>query len=269
MFGAARTAPLTPSGPRPVPVVFSLVAHAGVLSFVVFGPRPHLAERQRSLYEQVIKPHEHELVWYSFRQKLPDVTPPDNHSEQPPAAELKTAGQTIISNPKQGEQGRQMIWRPLPQIKPQPEIASPNILAFRMPAIAPPPPGPPRKVFIPPPPAPRKPPATAPTLPEPPRIQAKVEMRQNPALTANLAAALENRPKPRNFVPPVPKPERRAAAPALPEAPGIATTLRSDRVPMLAENIAAVLANKPTPRAFIQPARPAAEALPAGPLRQL
>src|SRR6185312_2835813 len=101
MFGAARTAPLTPSGPRPVPVVFSLVAHAGVLSFVVFGPRPHLAERQRSLYEQ--------------------------------------------------------------EIKPQPEIASPNILAFRMPAIAPPPPGPPRKVFIPPPPAPRKPPATAPT----------------------------------------------------------------------------------------------------------
>jgi len=256
MFGAARTAPLTPSGPRPVPVVFSLVAHAGVLSFVVFGPRPHLAERQRSLYEQVIKPHEHELVWYSFRQKLPDVTPPDNHSEQPPAAELKTAGQTIISNPKQGEQGRQMIWRPLPQIKPQPEIASPNILAFRMPAIAPPPPGPPRKVFIPPPPAPRKPPATAPTLPEPPRIQAKVEMRQNPALTANLAAALENRPTPRNFVPPVPKPERRAVALALPEAPGIATTLRSERVPTLAENIAAVLANKPPPRKFVPPPAP-------------
>ncbi len=253
MFGAARTAPLTPSGPRPVPVVFSLVAHAGVLSFVVFGPRPHLAERQRSLYEQAIKPHEHELVWYSFRQRLPDVTPPDNRGAQPPAAELKTPGQTIISNTKQGEQGRQMIWRPLPQIKPQPEIASPNILAFRMPAI-PPPPGPPRKVFIPPPSPPRKPPATAPLLPEPPRIQAKVEMSQNPALAANLMVALENRPKPRNFVPPVPKLDQRAAARALSEAPGIATTPRSERVPMLAENIAALLANKPKPRAFIQPA---------------
>ena len=256
MFGAARNAPLTPSGPRPVPVIFSLVAHAGVLSFVVFGPRPHLAERRRSLYEQVIKPHEHELVWYSFRQKLPDVTPPDNRSAQPPAAEIKTAGQTIISNPKQGEQGRQMIWCPLPQIKPQPEIASPNILAFRMPAIAPPPPGPPRKIFIPPPSPPRKPPAAAPLLPEPPRIQAKVEMGQNPALAAKLAAALENRPKPRNFVPPVPKPERRAVALALPEAPGIATTLRSERVPMLAENIAAVLANKPQPRKFVPPPAP-------------
>jgi len=263
MFGAARTAPLTPSGPRPVPVVFSLVAHAGVLSFVVFGPRPHLAERQQSLYEQVIKPHEHELVWYSFRQKLPDVTPPDNRGAQPPAAALKTAGQTIISNPKNGEQGRQMIWRPLPQIKPQPEIASPNILAFRLPAIAPPPPGPPRKVFVPPPSTARKPPATGPALPEPPRIQAKVEMRQNPALAANLAAALENRPKPRNFVPPVPKPEQRVAAPALPEAPGIATTLRSERVPMLAENMAAVLANKPQPRKFVPP--PALGRASAGP----
>ena len=29
-----------------------------------------------------------------------------------------------------------MIWRPLPQIKPQPEVAAPNILAFRMPLIA-------------------------------------------------------------------------------------------------------------------------------------
>ena len=253
MFGAARTAPLTPSGPRPLPVVFSLVAHAGVLSFVAFGPRPNLAERPRSLYEQVIKPHEHQLVWYSFRQKLPDVSPPDHRSSQPLAAETKTAGQTIVSNPKQGEQGKQMIWRPLPQIKPQPEIASPNILAFRLPLIPPPPPGPPRKLFVPP---PSKPKAPSPALPEPPKINAKIEMRQNPALAASLAAALENRPKPHNFVPPVPKPERRAAAPALPEAPGIATSLRSERVPMLAESMAAVLANKPQPRKFVPPPAP-------------
>ena len=253
MFGAARTEPLTPSGPRPVPVVFSLVAHAGVLSFVAFGPRSTLAERPRSLYEQMIKPHEHELVWYSFRQKLPDVAPPDHRSSQPPAAEIKTAGQTIVSNPKQGEQRKQMIWRPLPQIKPQPEIASPNILAFRLPLIPPPPPGPPRKLFVPPSAKPKEPPAA---LPEPPKINAKIEMKQNPALAANLAAALENRPKPRNFVPPVPKPERRAAAPALPEAPGVATSLRSERVPMLAESMAAVLANKPQPRKFVPPPAP-------------
>jgi TonB family protein len=256
MFGAARTAPLTPSGPRPLPVVFSLVAHAGVLSFVAFGPRPNLVRPPRSLYEQVIRPHEHELVWYSFRQKLPDVTPPDNRRLQPPAVEVKAAGQTIISNPRHGERGKQMIWRPVPQIKPQPEIASPNILAFRMPLIPPPPPGPPRKVFVPPPSTAQKPPATAPALPEPPKIRAKVEMKQNPALAANLAAALENRPKPRNFVPPVPKPEQRAATPALPEAPGIATSLRSERVPMLAENIAAALANKPQPRKFVPPPAP-------------
>ena len=131
MFGAARTAPLTRPVPGPCRWFSRFVAHAGVLSLVVLGPRSHLAERPRSLYEQVIKPHEHELVWYSFRQKLPDVSPLGNRSAQPPAAELKTAARPSSRTPSRANSGRQMIWRPLPQIKPQPEIASPNILAFR------------------------------------------------------------------------------------------------------------------------------------------
>jgi protein TonB len=208
--------------------------------------------RPRSLYDQMIKRHEHELVWYSFRQKLPEVSPLEKPDDRPPGAELRSP-QTIIS--KQGDRGKQMIWRPLPQIKPQPEVAAPNILAFRMPLIQPPPPGPPRKLFLPPQAKPQKPTDPA-LLPEPPKVQAKSEVKQNPALAANLAAALENRPKARNFVPPVAPPVERKVAPALPEAPGLATRLRSDRVPLLAESMAAPLANKPQPRTFIPPAAP-------------
>ncbi len=236
-------------------MVFSLVVHAGLLGLVAFGPVPSTPARPRSLYDQVIKPHEHELVWYSFRQKLPEVSPLEN-ADRPPGISLKTPDQTIVSNPKQGDRGTQMIWRPLPQIKPQPEIASPNILAFRLPLIQPPPPGPPRKLFTPPAPKAQKPSEPAPALPEPPKLPSRVEVKLNPALSANLGAALENRPKPRNFVPPVPRPEQRAATPALPEAPGLATTLRSERVPLLAENMAAPLANKPQPRTFVPPAAP-------------
>jgi TonB family protein len=256
MFGAATAAPPARFGPRPGPLVFSLLVHGAILGMVAFGPSLGTSARPRSLYEQVIKPHEHELVWYSFPRKLPEVSPLEK-ADRPPGAELKTPGQTIVSNPKQSDLGKQMIWRPLPQIKPQPEVASPNILAFRMPLIQPPPPGPPRKIFTPPTSKPQKPALPAPELPEPPKLQSKVEAAKlNPALTANLAAALENRPKPRNFVPPVPRPERRAATPALPEAPGLATSLRSERVPMLAENMAAPLANKPQARTFVPPPAP-------------
>jgi TonB family protein len=264
MLGAARTARLTRSGPRPLPIAFSLVAHAGLLSFVALSPAPSTARRPRSLYEEVIKPREHELVWYSFRQKLPEVSPPEDRNPQPPGVELNLPDQTLVSNPKQGDRGAQMIWRPLPQIKPQPEVASPNILAFRLPLIQPPPPGPPRKLLVPPEAKPQKPPDPAPTLPEPPKAPPKIDLKQNPALMANFAAALENRPRPRNFVPPVPKPERRTAAPALPEAPVVATTLRSERIPLLAENMAAPLANKPQPRTFVPPPAPAR--LAAGPV---
>ena len=252
MLGAATAAPLPRSGPRPLPIAFSLLVHGGLLALVASGPASGRL-RPRSLYDQVIKPHGHELVWYKFREKLPEVSPakPD---DQPPGAELKSPDQTIVS--KQGDRGKQMIWRPLPQIKPQQEVASPNILAFRMPLIQPPPPGPLRKLFVPPQVQPRKLPDPARALPEPPKVHSKLAMKQNPALEANLEAVLENRPKLRDFVAPVPKPVERKAAPALPEAPSLATGQRSDRVPLLAESMAAPLANKPQPRTFVPPAAP-------------
>jgi TonB family protein len=247
MFGVAQAAPPTRSGPRPLAFFVSLTVHSGLLGLVILGPAPQPGRRPRSLYEQVIRPHEHQLVWYSFRQKLPEVTPPESRSSLPPGAEFTSPDQTIISNPKHGERGAQMIWRPVPQIKPQPQVASPNILAFRLPLIAPPPP---QRLFAPPVPEVPKLAQPAPQLPEPPKIQAKADSKQNPALAASLS---ENRPKRPEFVPPVSKPQRREPAPGLPEAPGLRTTLRADHVPMLAENLAAALANKPKARTFVPP----------------
>ena len=252
MFGAATAAPLTRSGPRPLPIVFSLLVHGGLLVLVASGPASGRL-RPRSLYDQVIKPHEHQLVWYKFPEKLPEVSP-EKPDDRPPGGELKSPEQTIVS--KQGDSGKQMIWRPLPQIKPQPEVAAPNILAFRLPLIQPPPPGPPAKLFVPPRANPPKSVDPTPALPEPPKVQSKLVMKQSPAPEANLVAALENRPTPRDFVAPVAKPVERKAAPALPEAPSLATALRSDRVPLLAENMAAPLANKPQARTFVPPAAP-------------
>jgi TonB family protein len=265
MFGAARTAPLTRFGPRPVPIAFSLVFHAGVLSLVAFGPVPPRSLRARSLYDEVIKPHQHDLVWYSFPQKLPEVSPAENPSQ--PDSEQLLSKQTIVSKPKIADRGSQMVWRPVPQLKPQQEMESPNILAFRMPLIAPPPP---LKALVPPSPKSPNPAVATPNLPEPPKVEARIDLKSNPALAADLAAPLENRPKARTFVPPAPPPVRTATAPCLPEAPELATTLRSDRIPLLPENMAAPLANKPQQRTFVPPAaraRPSAApgALPEAP----
>lgn len=255
MFSAARAAPLTRSGPRPLPIGISVLAHAVVLGFVHFGPRAALPRQPRSLYDAVIRPHEHELVWYSFSRKLPEVSPREKQIPKPTTAELASREQTVISNPQQGERGAQMIWRPAPRIKPQPEIVSPNILAFQRPLLPPPPPGPPPKLFVPPPPM-RKSPQPAPLLAVPPPVQARVASKANPLLMADLSAALAIRPEARDFVPPVPHTEKRSAPVALPEAPSVATSLRSGHVPLLAENMAAPLANKPQPRQFVPPPTP-------------
>ena len=115
--------------------------------------------------------------------------------------------QTIVSNPKQAERGTQMIWRPVPQIKPQPEIASPNILAFRLPVIRAAPARTATETVCPSGAQAEEAARARARLPEPPKV-AKRDQARIRRLSANLVAALENRPKPRNFVPPVPRPER-------------------------------------------------------------
>ncbi len=171
MFSAARAAPLTRSGPRPLPIARFSAGPCGHPAPWWFSARaPNASRRSRSLYDQMIKPHEHQLVWYSFRQKLPEVSPPEMQIRSPPGAEMKSLDQTIVSNPKQGERGAQMIWRPAPQMKPQPQVVSPNILAFRLPLIPAPPPGPPGRLFVPPE-RQRQKTLNPGSLPEPPKVQ--------------------------------------------------------------------------------------------------
>jgi len=254
MFSAARAAPLTRSGPRPLPISVSVLVHVIALSLVHFGPHRAVSRQPRSLYDAVIRPHEHELVWYSFARKLPDVSPRERVAAKPAATEL-LSNQTIISNPKLADRGAQMIWRPAPQIKPQREVTAPNILALQRPLLPPPPPGPPPKLFVPPRPVP-KPQTTPVELLSPPAVQAQAGVKLNSVLMAGLSPPLEIRPKPRDFIPPVPRPEKPAAPVALPEAPSVATSARSARVPLLAESMAAPLAPKPQPRQFIPPPSP-------------
>ena len=61
-------------GPRPGPVIISLAVHLCVLASVALAPAG--ARKRQSAYQREIAPHEKKLVWYRFKDKLPDVAPP-------------------------------------------------------------------------------------------------------------------------------------------------------------------------------------------------
>jgi len=89
-------------------MVASIAVHAGVLGLVSLGPALALSDQQ-SLYEQVIAPYLHQLVWYTFRPELPTISPSEQEGHPVRRAQFRYDAQTIISNLKLGQRGTQSI----------------------------------------------------------------------------------------------------------------------------------------------------------------
>jgi hypothetical protein len=198
LFSATRAGSVA----RIRPMAFSLIGHAVVLMVAFLNQAPIPSEQRQTLYDEVIRPRQHDLVWYSFGRKLPPVSPTERQDRQSSGAEFSASLQTIVSSPRSGEPGAQMVRRPLPQVSSQPRIASPNILAFRIPLIPPPvipPPAP--KPFVPPPTPHTAQQAAA--LPEAPQISNAVRSGSLPLIAEDPVAPLAIKPVARRFVPPV------------------------------------------------------------------
>lgn len=132
------------AGRRSIPIAGSIAAHLVLLAWLNAAPRIHTP----TTYDQLIRPRETHLVWYSFKRKLPDVSPARRAGNKPLLAE-RIEKQVMISAPKDAPKAEQMIFHPAPAIKPQPPAPLPNIIAL----AAPPPP---QRQFIPPKPAPQR-----------------------------------------------------------------------------------------------------------------
>jgi TonB family protein len=132
------------AGRRSIPIAGSIAAHLLLLAWISAAPRIHTP----STYDQLIRPQETHLVWYSFKRKLPDVSPARQDQNKPLLAE-RLEKQVTISAPKDAPKAEQMIFHPTPVIQPQPPVPLPNIIAL----AAPPPP---RREFVPPRPVPRQ-----------------------------------------------------------------------------------------------------------------
>jgi TonB family protein len=115
---------------KPVGFLLSLCAHA---IFFVWVAGPAWSSKSPSEYDQVIRPRETQLVWYNFKQKLPDVSPAHRTAENKPLLAKTVSKQAIVSAPKDAPDAKQMIFHPVPELKPEPPKPLPNMIALSLP----------------------------------------------------------------------------------------------------------------------------------------
>lgn len=152
-------------GPRPLSLGLSVLAHACVLSLLA-GQRPIVIPKQKSAYELMIQGREHKLVWYHFKEKLPEVRPTRTKADnRPMRAEVKIPRQSIVSAPRNAPKAPQMIWQKAPEINTDIKFDSANLVALSLPKVEPP------KEFVPPVPQPKKLYTPQIALPTPPEVQ--------------------------------------------------------------------------------------------------
>ena len=239
--------------PKPAPFAVSLLSHGIILGWVASGPAH---EEPKSLYAQAIAPHASKLIWYNFRQKLPDVSPAAPHTPaKPPRADVKIASQEIVAAPPKAPRARQFVWQPAPKLELHTDLRSPNVLAIHV--VRPEPPPKP-KLFVPPPKT-APPTAQAPTLAAPPEIQSA----RNVNGASRLALIQPAKAPPRTFVAPQSvRPLNKPAA--LPEAP---PAVAAAAVSAMAAPVAlSGNAPRPVPRTFVQPVQGAKTGPHASPL---
>lgn len=202
--------------PRPAPFALSVLTHGVILAWVASGP---VAEESKSLYKRVIAPHASKLVWYSFREKLPNVSPAEpRNAAQPPRAEFKIASQEIVAGSANAPRARQFIWQPAPKLELQQDLRSPNLVAIHAPHIEPPPTP---KLFVPPPETPK--PATeapAPKLDAPPEVRVARNLSAAGTI-GNVNGVKPAKPQPRAFVAPRDGQPDSGSSPALPAPPPV------------------------------------------------
>ena len=224
--------------------------HGCVLAWVIWGGTGEPRERAQSIYDREIRPNEKRIVWYSLREKLPEIAPADTEADarvtqRVPRARVKAA-QTMVAGARDDARPAPLIWAAEPEVAAPKVMPLPNVVAVAPPKVV--------RPFV----APVKaevPPVAA--LPEGPRVAAEVKT----AVTLPVVAPSGPR---RAFTPPPNVRMQRQAMVQLPEGPQPEMVVEPDALPF------AGAGPRPEPKAFVAPptkSRPvtAAAALPEAP----
>ena len=102
--------------------------HGCVLAWVILGGAGSPQERAQSIYDREIRPNEKRIVWYSLREKLPEITPAGARRDaRPPRARVK-APQTMVAGVRDQARPAPLIWAPEPEVAAPKALPLPNVV---------------------------------------------------------------------------------------------------------------------------------------------
>jgi TonB family protein len=103
--------------------------HGCVLAWVILGGSGQSRERARSIYDREIRPYEKKIVWYSLREKLPEIAPADTQAGTRTARARVKAPQTMVAGARDDARPAPLIWAPEPEVAAPKEMPLPNVVA--------------------------------------------------------------------------------------------------------------------------------------------
>ncbi len=180
---------------RPRSFLVSVVLHSfAVLGLALIAPQTPTSTRP--IYDEVIRPDEHKIVWYDYRKPaLPDVDAAQRIGTLPTPRGQELSREAIIATAPKAQSIKQFIWLPIPKVEIKQDLSMPNLIATAASSIPAPPPPEPKK--------PEKPQVAASPAPQPnlspPQPKGDVNRtEEHPVQAVEI-------PKPRKaFVPPPP-----------------------------------------------------------------
>jgi protein TonB len=205
--------------------------HGCVLAWVILGDPGRPQERAQSIYDQEIRLNEKKIIWYSLREKLPEIAPADLLPDARPARARVKRPETMVAGARDDARPAPLIWAPEQEVAPPKVMPLPNVVAVTPPKVV--------RPFVAPPVKPLAPPSAAP-LPEAPRAAADVK-------TALPLPVVARRGPARAFTPPpIVRMQRQAMLP-LPEGPQPTMVVEPNALPF------PTAGPRPQPRSFTAP----------------
>ncbi len=178
--------------------VVSVGFHGIVILALLFIP-VYLDPPKKPIFDELIRPEAHRIVWYDFRKPLPDVSAAKRVGTFPKPRGRELSREAIIALSPHAKSSKQFIWQPVPKIEIHRDVPAPNVIARMSTAVVAPPPDPKKEV---------RPDIEAPRAPQLNTSPQTPNGDLQRALEANQAIAI---PKPRKaFVPPPPQPAHQA-----------------------------------------------------------
>ena len=130
---------------RPTSFVLSAGLHSLAIALALFPSLPSAdIVSNRPVYDTVIRPEAHKIVWYDLRKSVPERVPDVSATKRvgtfPKPRGREISKQVMIATSPRAKSLRQFIWQPLPKIEIRHDLPAPNLIArAKMSVPAPPP----------------------------------------------------------------------------------------------------------------------------------